>query len=510
MGLLKTLTINGTTYEVVPVVPADSITLLEKSWAGSGTSYSQVVEVPGVTPCTKVDLQPTKEQLEEFHYKTLAFVTENHDGVITVYSIGDKPANDYTIQITKTEVNATGPVRGNTVGTTTPNPDWNQEDPGQADYIANKPSVPNPIVCAASGEVIAVGDASNAPLPGLTLYGNTTQNGTPTPESPVALESVGADGSIGVTVAVKNLWDEETVSGYWQSSNGTFVADSRQLASKNMIPVCSTIYTMSSSSAMEFRFYDKNKNYISGTAVWSQPATVEPPANACYMHINLKSGYGTEYKNDVCISAVPTAYDPYKPIQTLTVSTPNGLNGIGQYRDYIDFQRGVYVQQVRQIVMDGSVDEDWNCTADGRGYASCTRSTIKLGNAGGTVGPVMCAELPATTSRLLEQNTDKPGIVVRDYGDINIRIPGIESTKEAVRAYLSSNPITVRYALETPIETPLTEEQLSAFKALHTNKPTTTIINDGGAEMAVAYVADTKLYIDNKFAELATAIVNNA
>lgn len=56
---------------------------------------------------------------------------------------------------------------------------------------------------------------------------------------------------------------------------------------------------------------------------------------------------------------------------------------------------------------------------------------------------------------------------------------------------------TVIYALTTPIETPLSETEIAAYRALHTNKPNTTIINDSGAHMAVEYVADTKLYIDN-------------
>jgi hypothetical protein len=88
-----------------------------------------------------VDLQPTSEQLEEFHYKIIAFVAENEGGVVTVYSIGDKPTGDHTIQITLTEVKAEGKIRGNTVGTTMPRPDWDQTDPAKADYIKNKPVV---------------------------------------------------------------------------------------------------------------------------------------------------------------------------------------------------------------------------------------------------------------------------------------------------------------------------------------------------------------------------------
>jgi hypothetical protein len=71
------------------------------------------------------------------------------------------------------------------------------------------------------------------------------------------------------------------------------------------------------------------------------------------------------------------------------------------------------------------------------------------------------------------------------------------------RAWLSNNPLTIVYALATPIETPLSETEIAAYKALHTNKPNTIILNDSGAWQSVKYVADTKLYIDNKFAELA-------
>ena len=139
MGILKTLTVNGVQYAVTPIVPADSVTLLASAWESDGDTHHQVVKVPGVTAHTKIDLQPTAEQLAEFHYKVLAFVAENDNGIITVYSIGDKPTGDHTIQITKTEVQGSGLIRGNTVGTTMPRPDWNQTDPRKADYIKNKP-----------------------------------------------------------------------------------------------------------------------------------------------------------------------------------------------------------------------------------------------------------------------------------------------------------------------------------------------------------------------------------
>lgn len=80
------------------------VDLLAKAWEGEGNLFSQIVEIEGVTENTQVDLTPNVEQLAVFYEKDLAFVTENEDGVVTVYAIGQKPMNDYTIQVTMTEV----------------------------------------------------------------------------------------------------------------------------------------------------------------------------------------------------------------------------------------------------------------------------------------------------------------------------------------------------------------------------------------------------------------------
>ena len=80
------------------------IDLPAEKWQGTESPYSQVVTVPTVTPYSQVDLTPSVEQLAIFYEKDLTFVTENEDGVVTVYAIGQKPENDYTIQVTITEV----------------------------------------------------------------------------------------------------------------------------------------------------------------------------------------------------------------------------------------------------------------------------------------------------------------------------------------------------------------------------------------------------------------------
>ena len=52
-----------------------------------------------------------------------------------------------------------------------------------------------------TGETISVNDSVEWPLQGLTVYGKSTQDGTPTPESPVPIVSAGDGGTITVTVS---------------------------------------------------------------------------------------------------------------------------------------------------------------------------------------------------------------------------------------------------------------------------------------------------------------------
>lgn len=101
-----------------PVAKTVTVTLLAANWVESvddegntiANSWCQVVlqNSEDITVNSKVDLQPSTNQLAIFHEKDLAFVAENEDGVVTVYCIGQKLENDYTIQATVTEVTING------------------------------------------------------------------------------------------------------------------------------------------------------------------------------------------------------------------------------------------------------------------------------------------------------------------------------------------------------------------------------------------------------------------
>lgn len=90
--------------QIHPAAKLSSVSLPASKWAGSGNLYSQVVAIPGITENSQVNLAPSVEQLAIFYEKDITFVTENDGGVVTIYVIGQKPQNDYTIQADIVEV----------------------------------------------------------------------------------------------------------------------------------------------------------------------------------------------------------------------------------------------------------------------------------------------------------------------------------------------------------------------------------------------------------------------
>lgn len=81
-----------------------TISLPASGWAEATNVYSQVVTVSGATAHSKVDIYPTPEQLIELQSAGIALVAVNEDGVVTVYALNNKPASDYAMQVTLTEV----------------------------------------------------------------------------------------------------------------------------------------------------------------------------------------------------------------------------------------------------------------------------------------------------------------------------------------------------------------------------------------------------------------------
>lgn len=76
-----------------------NIELPATNWEGSVSPYSQMVDIDGITPNSKIDLQATPEQLAWLQDQEISFVVKNEDGnSVVVYAIGDKPTEDFTAQ----------------------------------------------------------------------------------------------------------------------------------------------------------------------------------------------------------------------------------------------------------------------------------------------------------------------------------------------------------------------------------------------------------------------------
>lgn len=399
-----------------------------------------------------------------------------------------------------------------------------------------------PIICAVNGEVIAVSDASDRLLRGLHLYGKTIQNGTPTPDAPVELESVGADGNVAVTVCGKNLLkypyprSEKTQGGVtYTVQNDGGVAISGAATGYSDFTLYEEVISKSLAGRFYWNIYGTYSNIVSQLRIFDNDMQIyesysESGSLDLANYVGKKLNIVIKRQNNAECSGTcypmfmmgeaPTAYEAPKITQTLTVQKPTNVSvflpGIpvssgGNYTDEngqmwvcdeVDFEKGVYVQRVGKILHKGT--EPRAVTVMGNYVRTYF---VGAANTGGTFSKALSDYLPY----LVDYTQESEHFYIASNGDLfcflkSERLSSVDAV--GVQAYFADNPLTVLYVLGTPIETDLTAEEIAQYSALHTNYPNTTIYNDEGAGMGVKYVADTKMYIDNKFAELATAILN--
>lgn len=167
--------------------------------------------------------------------------------------------------------------------------------------------------------------------------------------------------------------------------------------------------------------------------------------------------------------------------QTLTVNTPNGLCGIpvdtgGNYTDStgqqwvcdeVDFERGVYVQRIKALKCTTFSKQVINSQVTLGYLRAYAYDSAAEGTGINAYKYVKCDKMPSV-SQLQETAYDYP--VVTPYGhkdslELRFRAPktlydSIDNFQAAVTGCI------VIYPLATPIETPLTEEELAAYKAI--------------------------------------------
>jgi len=209
-------------------------------------------------------------------------------------------------------------------------------------------------------------------------------------------------------------------------------------------------------------------------------------------------------------------YEPYKETTAL-INTPDGLCGINGVCDevvkYAD-GTGKMVQKFKHVVYDGvnvSFSNKSGSTANNIFYTNGLTSDSKRVETANTIANIMSSHFKASNTNDGYYNNSVCVYCNPSYSLIYFGF-GLDSrfdTLDKVNAWLTENPVDLWYELATPIETDLTAEEIAEIEKLHTFYPVTNISNDAGCGMSFTYLCDAKNYIDNKFALIERAMVNN-
>ena len=300
----------------------------------------------------------------------------------------------------------------------------------------------NILVGTETGNPLSVDDAFSAPLCGLTVYGKSTQDGTPTPDSPVPIVSAGDSGSVAVKVTGKNLLNSALMNPTFsdkglsakKNSDGSYTISGTSIVDgtiilwiggswNNTVPLFTIPPGSYYSNVLIFYYDGKTRTSKKNAFTLLEPFSITGIASDKTYAINER--YNFLIAPQIEFGTTSTAYAPYRE-QLLTIQTPNGLPGIpvtsgGNYTDpqgqqwvcdEVDFERGVKVQRVDKAAFD-------------------------------------------STKTLAEQNA----------------------------------------ILATPIETPLTPAEIAAYKALTAYSPDTVVQAGDGAGIKLGYQRDVNIAI---------------
>ena len=315
-----------------------------------------------------------------------------------------------------------------------------------------------------TGETISVNDSVEWPLQGLTVYGKSTQDGTPTPEAPIPIVSTGDNGSIEITISGENIFDLENItrSNVEDQEDKLFFKglgfDSvvslpvNNISTNDKLSLTYTAWTSDGGKArLSSDFYpdiyggDVTNDIVSEKTTKSYSFSPKIDIDSCkfrmYVPYRSYSGLSPIYLSKEIMLVRGSQPKPYSPFvsQKLNINLINNLFGIpvdsgGNYTD-----------------ADG---QQWICDEVDFGMGTHTQRIGKINSYNSeTVGNIWMS----TTGQLT---------------------PGA----------------TVLYKLDNPIVSNLDTDMIADYKALTTYAPVTNIMTDStpSAGLSVRYVADAQ------------------
>ena len=163
------------------------------------------------------------------------------------------------------------------------------------------------------------------------------------------------------------------------------------------------------------------------------------------------------------------------------IATHTDANGQMWYADEIDLERGVYIQRINKLTITDKTTFKKHQFANDN-YFVCF---VDDGIACKSTDCLSTHFLKSPSGELLKTS---PCVFCQKNSAIHFSVPTtLANDVETFKAWAVANSVTVCNTLAIPIETPLTDEEITLYKALMSIEPTITITNDENAYMAVEY-----------------------
>lgn len=232
-------------------------------------------------------------------------------------------------------------------------------------------------------------------------------------------------------------------------------------------------------------------------------------SNGVFLYIfNIDKTYNDTFELMISDPAdtTSTVFEPYTEQE---VSLPYTLNAIpvpsgGNYTDEngqqwicdeVNLERGVYVQRVKAKEL--SHDAKWVYRKLASGNNNF-QMRIYGEDASKNSFPSICNILPYKNV-IWDDNIQNLPKIYANNQEITASFPPSSeySSLEAFKQLLTNVKSFIFYCLATPIETPLTPDEIAAYKTLHTYARITNISNDAEAWMQVGYQRDINIVIKN-------------